>query len=276
MKLLIVFLTLLSFTFTDFGQTAKTVAPDFDAAGFNQKVAVAEWLIEYDNVAWKTSDVVMAQDEKELAKLGKEWFCFQDKNHLWHAVYGKYADNKFEPVFHFTMSNDEIARSSDKLDAEFLNLHAKALITAHAQMKSALKDMPTPPFNQYIKQNDDQTFTVWLLPAFQTDGTAIYGGEFIYTIDKTGEKILKDDSYFQGQFRGFKTTPPREIWLNYGELEKPTLGAIFFVMYYRPYFTNIFIDTAKFTHTIVQDKDKNALWVHIEKETETKKDSMKK
>ncbi|MGE5411136.1 MAG: hypothetical protein ACM3MI_09280, partial [Clostridiales bacterium] len=43
------------------------------------------------------------------------------------------------------------------------------------------------------------------------------------------------DSYFQGEFRGFKVDNPREIWLSYVETEKPTLGAVFFAWYYLSY-----------------------------------------
>lgn len=272
MKILKTVALLLILSFVSFGQKDKSTAPNFDIAGFSEKLKVAEWLVKYDLVAWKTTDVVMTQDQKELEKLGSEWFCFQDKNGVWHAVYGKYADEKYEMVFHFTMDKDsKITRTNEKIDAEFLDLHSKALVKANQQLKVALKDAPTPRFNQYIKQNADKTFTVWLLPAFQTDGTAVYGGEFIYTFDQTANKILKDESYFQGAFRGFKTNPPREIWLNYRELEKPTLGAIFFVWYYKSYFTNIFIDNAKFTSTVIQPEPRNYTWVHVEKETSEKK-----
>ncbi len=272
MKILKTFTLLLIIAFAAFGQKDKSTEPNFDIADHNEKFKVAEWLVEYDLVAWKTTDELMTQDQKEIEKLGSEWFCFQDKNGLWHAVYGKYADEKYDLIFHFTMDkNSKITRSTEKIDAEFLNLHARALVKANQQLKIALKDAPAPRFNQYIKQNADKTFAVWLLPAFQTDGTAVYGGEFIYTFDQTASKILKDESYFQGAFRGFKTSPPREIWLNYRELEKPTLGAIFFVWYYKPYFTKIFIDNAKSTSTVIQTDPQNYIWVHVEKETSEKK-----
>ncbi len=267
MKILKTFALFFIFAFVAFAQTDQSKSPNFDIADFNEKLKVAEWLVEYDLVAWKTTDVLMTHDQKEIAKLGAEWFCFQDKNGLWHAVYGKYANEKYDLVFHFTMDKtSKITRINEKVDAEFLNLHAKALVKANEQMDAALKDKAVPRFNQYIKQNADKTFSVWILPAFQTDGTAVYGGEFIYTIDNKASKILKDESYFQGAFRGFKAKPPREIWLNYSELEKPTLGAIFFVWYYKPYFTKIFIDNAKSTSTVIENT-----WVHIEKETEEKK-----
>lgn len=265
-KVLTILFTLLVFTLTAFGQKDKQNAPKFDVADFNKKFEVAEWLVRYDLVAWKTTDVLREQDKKELERLGAEWFCFQDKNSLWHAVYGKYENDKYDLVFHFVMSADsKITRTNDKVDAEFLSSHSKALITANKQLAAALKDVATPRFNQYIKQNADKTFTVWLLPAFQTNGVAVYGGEFIYTIDQTGNKITKDESYFQGNFRGFKADNPREIWLNYREIEKPTLGAVFFVWYYKPYFTKIVIDNSKSTSTVIQ-----GIWVHVEKDSEIK------
>jgi hypothetical protein len=157
--------------------------------------------------------------------------------------------------------DQKVSKSTEKIDADFLNLHAKVLATANKKLSETLKDKNVPRFNQYIKQNADKTFTVWLFPAFQTNGLAVYGGEAIYEIDKTGEKITKDESYFQKNFRGFQTGKPREIWLNYSELEKPTLGAIFFVWYYKDYFTKIFIDNSQTTSTVI-----DGLWVHVEKE----------
>lgn len=244
--------------------------PDFDVVDFNKKFEVAQWLVEYDNVAWKTSDVVMQQDKKDLERLGAEWFSFKDKNNLWHAVYGRLGDSEYEAVFHFQMDAfGKITKSDVKIDQEFLNAHARALATSRTKLMTSIpKD--SPRFNQYIRQNSDKTFSVWLLPAFQTNGVAVYGGEGIYTIDATGQKILKDESYFQPNFRGFKSEPPREIWLNYSELKKPSLGAIFFVWYYKSYFTSIFIENEKTTSTALKT-DQGYMWVHVEKEEPAKK-----
>jgi hypothetical protein len=272
MKPLITLLTILIFSFISFAQNKKVDAPSFDIVDFNKKFEVAEWLVRYDLVAWKTSDVVMAEDPKELEKLGAEWFCFQDKDDVWHAVYGKYENEKYNAVFHYKINKDsKITKTDEKIDSEFLNSHAKALETANKQMALALKDRDVPRFNQYIKQNADKTFNVWILPAFQTNGVAVYGGEYIYTLDKTGSKITKDESYSQENFRGFQAKPPREIWLNYRELEKPTLGAIFFVWYYKPYFTKIYIDNSKSISTVIKDETQGYIWVHVEKEAEEKK-----
>ncbi len=210
-------------------------------------------------------DLVMAGDKAELARLGREWFCFQDSKSVWHAVYGKLENNRFDQVFHYVVDGaGKIARTTDKIDEAFLIAHARALALAQ---KKLIETIPadSPTHNTYIKRNDDKTFSVWLFPAFQTNNVAVYGGEFVYTIDATAEKVTKDESYFQGAFRGFNAKPPREIWLNYREKEKPTLGTIFFVWYYKQYFTSIYIDNSKSTSTVIKNGSEY-MWVHVEKD----------
>lgn len=263
-----VFIVLLLAT-AAFAQKIADKGPEFDVNDFNKKFEVAQWLVEYDNVAWKTTDVVVQQDKKDLERLGAEWFAFKDKANIWHAVYGKLSDSGYEAVFHFQMDpSGKITKTDAKPDQEFLNGHARALATSRAKLMTSIpKD--SPRFNQYIRQNSDKTFSVWMLPAFQTNGVAVYGGEGIYTVDPSGQKILKDESSFQPNFRGFKSTPPREIWLDFKEMKKPSLGAIFFVWYYKPYFTRIFIDNEKSTSTAIKTEE-GYIWTHVEKGTDTK------
>ena|ERR1041385_9066824 len=263
LKLTVVFLFLFAL---GHAVRAQDAPPGFDVADFNKKFEVVQWLVAYDAVAWKTTDLMLAGDKAELAKLGKEWFCFQDKSGLWHAVYGKLQEKTFDQVFHFVLdANGKITRSADQLNQAFLIAHARALQLAVARMTETIP-ATSPRHNSYIRQNPDKTFTVWLLPAFQPNDVAVYGGEFIYTIDSASEKITRDDSYFQGQFHGFNVKPAREIWLNYREKEKPTLGAIFFVWYYREYFTKIFIDNAKTTSTVINAGNNNYIWAHVVKD----------
>lgn len=251
-----------------FGQALKTTETAFDIDSFNKKFEAAQWLVAYDKVAWKTTDLVMTGDKAELARLGRDWFCFQDSKGVWHAVYGKLENSKFDQVFHYVVDGSgKIARTTDKIDETFLIAHAKALQLAQ---KKLIEVIPagSPTHNTYIKRNDDKTFNVWIFPAFQTNGVAVYGGEFIYTIDVTAEKITKDESYFQGAFRGFNAKPPREIWLNYTEKEKPTLGSIFFVWYYKDYFTRISIKNAKSMSSVIKNGDEY-MWVHVENDSQS-------
>jgi len=261
-------LTLLFIGLTTLTYAQKSKGPNFDIADFNKKMEVADWLCEYDMIAWRTSDSVMTQDKKDLARLGSDWFCFK-KNNTWHAVYGKYENNQFDLVFHFIVDNGEVNKTSETVDTSLLHRYSRALQTANGQIKT-LKDTVSLRFNQYIKENDDKTLSVWILPAFQPNNVAVYGGEFIYTIDPTGTKVLTDDSYFQGEFRGFKVDNPIEIWLNYQETEKPTLGAVFFVWYYKSYFTKIVINNSKSFSTTIKSND-TWTWMHAEKVFEKKK-----
>jgi len=263
-------LLFIGLTTLTYGQKPKGL--NFDIADFNKKMEVAEWLYDYDMIAWSTSDSVMTQDPKDIERLGSDWFCFKE-NDTWHAVYGKYENNQFDLVFHFKVDNGQVSKTCETVDTTLLHRYSRALQTAARQI-TALKDTINLRFNQYIRENDDKTLSVWILPAFQPNSVAVYGGEFIYTIDVTGTKVLTDNSYYQGQFRGFKVDNPREIWLNYRETEKPTLGAVFFAWYYKSYFTKIVIDNSQSVSTPIKS-DNSWTWIHAEKEPEKKKSNKK-
>ncbi len=263
---------LLSFAIA--GQQSSPKAHNFDIADFNKKFDAVRWLVEYDYVAWVTSDVVMKEDREELAKLGAEWFCFKDSEGTWHAVYGKLENEKYDTVFHYKMTaKSKISRTKETIKPDFLNAHARSLDTARKRVNETFKGKKAPSFNQYIRQNDDESFDVWFLPAFQRNGMAVYGAEFIFRIDRRGEKILKETSHIQKNFRGFMAKPPREIWLDFEDTEKPTLGAIFFVWYYKSYFTKIFLETSKSVSSLVKDKEKGYFWVHVEKKDKPEKNN---
>jgi len=237
----------------------------FNLSDFNKKAQLADWLYKYDIVAWMTSDSIDKQDKKDLAHLGKEWFCYQDKDELWHAVYGKYVYGEFNQVFHYVV--DKAGKSkivTDKVDTTISNSYSRALITAN-QKVSKVKDSVHITFNQYIRLNDNKTFTVWFLPAFQKNNVVLYGGEFIYSIDPSGRKVIKDDSYYKGKFLGFKIGKPHTIMIDYSDLETPTIGAIFFVWSYKKYFTNIYIECAHSKSTAVKDENNRYTWMHTEK-----------
>ncbi|NBP70101.1 MAG: hypothetical protein EBR30_14535 [Cytophagia bacterium] len=265
-KLIIIFTILLVPTIT-IGQK-KRVA--FNMKDFNEKFDLVLWLSEYDAIAWLSSDSVMVQDQNELKKLGPEWFCFKDSDGIWHAAYGRLNEDLYDLVFHFKVDKEyRVIKSSEMIDSSLLNSHAKALRTVNNKLKQ-LKDSVNISFNQFIRQNRNKTFDIWILPAFQTNGVAVYGGEFHYIVDQTGGNIISQDSYYQGVFRGFKADPPREIWLNYRDKIDPTLGSIFFAWYYKKYFTSIKIDNKDYFSTPFKDGE-NYTWLHVQKEKTNEK-----
>lgn len=267
-KRLLISVYLILISFAIFGQKHKGLK--FDFTDFNQKTETAEWLYMYDAIAWWTSDSVMTQDPAELERLGQEWFCFQSDDNNWHAVYGKFENNQFDLVFHYLVDTSyQVSRIFEPVDTSMLHRYSRALATANNQMQ-AIKESTYIRFNQYIKENDDHTLTVWIFPAFQPNGLAVYGGEFVYTIDATGTKVLEDNSYFQGEFRAFKVDKPREVWIDFTELDKPTLGNVFFVWYYKKYFTSINIET-KFYVSSVMKMENSYTWIHVEKTKKKKR-----
>ena len=248
-------------------------AQQFDINDFNQKFETAQWLCTYDLIAWWSSDSVMTKPKEKLSQLGREWFCFQDEANLWHAVFGKYQEKAYKQVLHFIINDKgEVQEVDEKIDPDFLYAHGKALNRAYQELKP-IQDSTTLRFNHYIRKNQAGNFEVFIFPGYQPSRVAIYGGEFIYEISSDGEHIIKDDSYYQGQFRGFETGEPRDIWLNYRELDKPTLGSIFFAWYYKGYFTKIHIDNKLSFSLPIEDGDQY-IWMH--KEKEKKKEKKKK
>ncbi len=250
-------------------------AQNFDLEDFNKKTDLTEWLYEYDLIAWKTSDSVMTEPKSELNKLGAEWFCFKDNNNLWHAFYGKGENGTFNTVFQYTVdATYNVKKTHLKTDSLQLNAYSNAIVNASKQLDE-LKDSVNIRFNQYVKLNNKNEIEVWILPAFQSNGTAVYGGEFHYVFNSTGEILISKDEYYQGNFKGFKVGEPREVWLGYTDTDKPTLGATFFVWYYKQYFTNIYIETSKHISTVFE-VDGAYVWIHSEKDLGKKKKRKKK
>ncbi len=254
--------------------TFPLTAQTFDIQDFNEKVEVAEFLFEYDLIAWWTSDSVMVADPAELAQLGEVWVCLPEGN-TWRAYYGKYEAGNFRPVFLYHLdSNYHIRRVYEATDSARLNPFARALAYAVQQL-APLQDTLNLRFNQYVRQTEQNEIEVWLLPAFQPNATAIYGGEFYYRFDATGQRLLAEHTHYQGAFRGFQVGEPREIWLNYSDVDQPTLGGIFFVWYYKKYFTKINLETRTNISTVMQT-DGGYTWLHVEKDLGKKSKKKKK
>ena len=239
-------------------------AQNFDMVDFNEKTRTAEWLLTYDLMAWYSTDTLMTKSQEKLEKLGREWFCFQDSTNTWHSIYGKYENGKYNQIFHFIVkSQTEVIETNEQLDPVFLNKYGRALSRAFEELK-LISDSTSVQFNHYIKENNRGNFDVFVFPATQPNGTALYGGEFIYEISPNN-KIVKDKSYYKGKFLGFKIDEPREIWLNYREKKKPTLGSVFFVWYYQNYFTQIYIDN-KTSFTTLLNEGESSHWTTIIKD----------
>ncbi|RYU80742.1 hypothetical protein [Hymenobacter persicinus] len=235
----------------------------FDIKAFSEKQELASWLNQYDQVAWHTSDSVAAQPQRRK-QLDGSWFCFQDQQQVWHALYGKYQQHAFVPEFHYTVINGMISETKQGIDTARCNAYARALRLVNREIKP-LRDSTGVQFNPFVRLNPDKSISVWIFPAYQPDGTAVYGGEFAYKLNSAGNRIVERTHYFKGKFLGFKTDKPQDIRLNYRDLKEPTLGSIFFVIYYREYFTRIVIDNSESISTLFRGEKGDYSWVHTQK-----------
>ncbi len=221
------------------------------------------WLCEYDNIAWWTSDSVSASPAEEQSKLGAEWFCFK-KEDLWHAAYGKFVNGQYQMAYHYVVdTNNSIRRSYSTIDTFTSNSFCRGLING-TNLLNKYPDSIKVKFNQYIKRNQDGTIAVWFFPAFTSKGIAVWGGEFYYLFDSTGNNLVLKSEFSQG-YKGYKPDPKKEIWLEYENVDEPTLGGAFFVWYYRTYFDRIVVDAKKIKSTVFHD-EKGYYWVHATKD----------
>ena len=209
-----------------------------------QQMQTVEKLCQYDNIAWRTSDSIVVAPFYERSELGPEWFCIEN-NGTWNAYYGKLIDSTYHIVFNYKVNGtDKIERIRDTEPSEQLNQYALALNTAYKDYWQQISEYNIS-FNKYIFRNSDNSFLVYLLPAFQTNNIAAYGAEFIYHINATGDSILSKNIYFPQHIRGFYVNNEEDIRLDYNDTEHPTLGALFFGWYYKNYFKSITIETQK-------------------------------
>ncbi|RPD38053.1 hypothetical protein [Chitinophaga barathri] len=237
----------------------------FPIADFNDKLKTAEWMISYDSAAWRMSELVSHVDNDLLARMGREWFCFRGPDSLWNGVYGKYKDGKYDLVVQYHIDeSDSISEVKEKLDSNMLVAVSQAINTAYTEAGLRLGKSYVR-FNKFVRYHNDQTITIWLLPALQPNEIALYGGEFYYRFDKTGAKVLDRWEYFQG-FKGFRFGKAREVKLEYEAVTAPPQGAVYFALQYREQFKGVHIETKENSSRLNFNQVKGYYWEHKEKD----------
>jgi hypothetical protein len=251
--------------FAQKGKSKNTGKIGFDTAEFVSHQETAKWLVEYDIAAWVSSDSVVTQDSIKRARLGSDWFCYTDNKNKWHAVYGKFENGQYDEVFHYIYASGKAKFVDIKTDTARSHAYCRAVTNAYADAFESLSKYRIR-YNHYVRRNADKSITVWILPAFQPDATAVYGLEFIYQFDEKGENITRKIFIVNSSLKGAKVdkeSAGKELTLNYYQLKTPSLGGVFFVLYYRKYFKNISILTQGYKHMLMAS-DNQWTWVSIE------------
>lgn len=245
--------------------TQTVQAQKNNTRSFSEKLETAQWMREYDSVAWRMSELVTEATYEELARIGREWFCYKGTDSLWNGVYGKFKDGKYDQVLHYRLNtNDTIDVVPDSIDAVMLVAVSKAINVAYREA-GVILGRSYVKMNKFIQYHQDKTITIWLMPALQPSDVAMYGGEFYYHFDESGTKVLEREEYYKGHFKGFKIGKTREVRLNYEDADEPTQGAIYFALQYQRSFSEIHIDTRGSTSLLAFSREKGYYWRHADK-----------
>lgn len=226
------------------------------AAAFQARRETVAWLLQYDRVAWVTSDSVMAEPEDVKKSLGSEWFCYRIAND-WHAFYGAFdaTADLYHIALHYTVdSAGHVASSTADVDTTRISAFARALQHANDALPAHFTDAGFP-FNVYVRELGDSALEVWFLPGWHPRAhVMVYGGEASFVYDTTGRKerarhILLDE------WRGFPLDRGKKISLDYESHLLPTVGSLFFLYSNRSNFKEIHIVTKAYVTTLVDSPD---------------------
>jgi hypothetical protein len=220
------------------------------------------WLLEYDRVAWLTSDEVMQQSPEVLAELGQEWFCLKVGDR-WHAFYGLFLPeaDTYHAVLHYEMDAAVGVRASkDTLDPADLDAFGRAIAWTYAHLPDHFRHAGFP-LNRYVRALGDTALEVWYLPGWNpAAGLLMYGGEIRFLLERDGRGELSRHVLLD-PWRGHAPDSTQSVNLDYERYSLPTVGSLFYTLSNRRAFKQIYIYTRDYVTTFV-DTPEGPSWMH--------------
>lgn len=235
---------------------AQTAAQQFDTAQFADHLEFANWLIEYEYFTQMGSEKYIHQPEENVPL----WYSY-NQNSNWFIVGGK-GDNESFGIIHHQQSDSlyQISDFKGSYDTSMIQGMGMALTQAEKQFQ-LVRDTSNLFYNSFAYQNSDKTISIWYLPALQPSGQAIYGCEWEYVFEKTGKTLIRKNSVIT-KITGIWIGQPRELWLNFRDTDKPTVGSLYFTLSNRDYFTRLRIDTQISYSTTTRENSGEYSWSH--------------
>jgi hypothetical protein len=194
-------------------------------------------MLLYDHLAWATTDLLLKEDKETVKTIGPVWFCLE-KEHIWHAVYGRYRSNAFEIAVCYRQVSPDKFEKVKVPDFPDRDRFARAISLTLPEIEETTRKT-TVRFNYYIRREQDR-IAVYYVPAFQTDGKLAYGIQHTYLLDAMGEKILSHEQHGQVLI-GALPNKSRTVILEMPDCLIPTPQAMFTMMSYRDYFSDILV-----------------------------------
>jgi hypothetical protein len=174
------------------GPPTAVVSPDPLQAEIAQNLETARWMMDYDRVAWATTDLLLKESKDTLKRVGPTWFCLKQDD-AWYTVYGDFDADAYQVAVCYR----EVAK--DKFEKVAPPVFADAQRFARA-IRLTLPDITettrrtTVRFNYYVRAEGDR-IALYYLPAFQTDGKLAYGIQHTFHVDATGRDILMHEHH---------------------------------------------------------------------------------
>ena len=248
---------------------------DYDL-NFKANFEIAQYLYNYDLVAWGSSDSVSAQLDKNPSladSLGAEWCCYKEGNNF-HAVYGKYYKDtdKYSIVFHYILDNNyEIKRSDSRVDMNKALSFARAIHNSFSVVER-FKDSSDIRLNWYVRNDSVGNIEVWCMPAIPSEGNIVYGGDFFYKFDTTG-KVLIDSSWHHDHFYDIKERDIKETTsLVSNAFDYPAVGdmalSLNILRMYKQKCRMVIIYTKNYKSGIAKDKNGYS-FIHSKRHTDS-------
>jgi hypothetical protein len=251
-------------------QARPTNGSDFPAAEFDSTDKTAYYFWQYDSFAWAATDKVIAEADAIgkalLDRLGEEWFCFKSGS-TWHAVFGRFDDSTdtYDAVLHYVSTGSgAIARTTEPVDAALGNRFGRALFIAKRRVPAALA-RANIRFNSYVRERNDGSIDVLLIPSWQQSGWILYGSEFRYGFDAGGRNVT-DSVVRVGDIKGARPDSTATITLAHdNEPGIPTLGQVLFIRLYTKYFAHVRVRTRDWVSELYKGPPEVA-WFHALRE----------
>jgi hypothetical protein len=233
-------------------------SPVFDSISFRQNWELSNWLYEYEEFSWYTNDHKAVEQRNALIRFGQIGFCFQDKSGSWHCIKGINDQGSFTITKHIGPDSLSFLSSAD---TAMFQVFSRALTKCHSKLGITLDSIGLY-FDQYIWRLPDSTIQVYVIPAFQPSGQAIYGLEWGYRFTADGSEVITSSSYSPG-YKAIWVGQPREIRLQYRECNTPTLGSLCFANSFKDFFTRIIIEMDSLSLILYRDSNGYYKWEKV-------------
>jgi hypothetical protein len=197
--------------------------PNGESGRLAANLATAQWMADYDRVAWESTDLLTKEDKDALRKVSTVWFCAKAKG-TWYAFYGEDTDHGYQTAFCYAEDSGRVCHRVPPPLLPDRDRFAQAITRTLAPVQE-LTRQTTVRFNYYVRSEGDRV-AVYYTPGLQPDGKLAYGIERTEWVDGASGKVVSE--WVHGQvLRGIVPGRDRKLVLDLGDCAVPSPQAIF-------------------------------------------------